>query len=45
MRVYRRERCGEIASVDGDMFEVEPGSRAEVVGGQVAKAVYGGLKQ
>ena len=34
---------GEIASVDGGAFEVAPGSRAEVVGAQVAKAVYGGL--
>jgi len=34
---------GEIASVDGGAFEVAAGSRAEVVGAQVAKAVYGGL--
>ena len=34
---------GEIASVDGGAFEVAPGSRAGVVGAQVAKAVYGGL--
>lgn len=34
---------GEIASVDGGAFEVAPGSRADVVGVQVAKAVYGGL--
>jgi len=34
---------GEIASVDGGAFEVAPGARAEVVGAQVAKAVYGGL--
>jgi len=36
---------GEIASVDGGAFEVAPGSRAEAVGAQVAKAVYGGLGQ
>jgi len=35
---------GKIASVDGGAFEVAPGSRAEVVGAQVAKAVYGGLR-
>lgn len=37
------ERGGELASVDGGAFEVAPGSRADVVGAQVAKAVYGGL--
>ena len=36
---------GEIASVDGGAFEVAPGSRAEVVGAEVAKAVYGGLRR
>jgi hypothetical protein len=36
---------GEIASVDGGAIEVAPGSMAEVVGAQVAKAVYGGLRQ
>lgn len=39
------ERGGGIASVDGGAFEVAPGSRAEVVGAQVAKAVYGGLRR
>jgi len=34
---------GEIASVDGGAIEVATGSRAEAVGAQVAKAVYGGL--
>ena len=34
---------GEIASVDGGAFEVVTGSRAGVVGAQVAKVVYGGL--
>lgn len=37
------ERGGEVASVDGGAFEVAPGSKAEVVGAQVAKAVYEGL--
>ena len=37
------ERGREIAHVDGGAFEVAPGSRAQVVGVQVAKAVYGGL--
>lgn len=37
------ERGGEIANMDGGAFEVVRGSRAEVVGTQVAKAVYGGL--
>ena len=35
---------GEVASVDGGAFEVAEGSRADVVGAQVAKAVYGGLR-
>jgi len=39
------ERGGEVASVDGGAFEVAPGSRAEVVGAQVARAVYGGLRR
>lgn len=33
----------EIAGVDGGAFEVAAGSRAGVVGVQVARAVYGGL--
>jgi len=36
-------RGGEIASVDGGAFELAPGARGDVVGAQVAKAVYGGL--
>jgi len=36
---------GEVASVDGGAFEVAPGSKTEVVGAQVARAVYGGLRQ
>ena len=39
------ERGGEIASMDGGAFEVAQGLRAHVVGAQVAKAVYGGLRQ
>jgi hypothetical protein len=39
------ERGGEVASVDAGAFEVAAGSRADVVGGQVAKAVYGGLRR
>jgi hypothetical protein len=37
------ERGGEIANMDGGAFEVAD-SRAQVVGAQVAKAVYGGLR-
>ena len=33
----------EIANMNGGAFEVAQGSRAQVVGAQVAKAVYGGL--
>jgi hypothetical protein len=36
---------GEVAHVDGGAFDVAPGSSAETVGGQVAQAVYGGLKK
>lgn len=36
---------GEIESINGGSFEVAPGSRAEKVGSQVAKAVYGGLRR
>ena len=39
------ERGGEIGHVDGGAIEVAQGSRAQVVGVQVAKAVYGGLRQ
>ncbi|NOR41702.1 MAG: hypothetical protein GQ572_00075 [Gammaproteobacteria bacterium] len=39
------ERGGEVANVDGGAFEVASGSRAQVVGAKVAKAVYGGLRQ
>ncbi|HUW68083.1 MAG TPA: hypothetical protein VMW20_08545 [Candidatus Nanoarchaeia archaeon] len=39
------ERGGEIGHVDGGAFEVAQGSRPQVVGAKVAKAVYGGLRQ
>ena len=34
---------GEIESLDGGTFEVKPGSGAEAIGVQMARAVYGGL--
>jgi hypothetical protein len=36
-------RGSEIGRLDGGTFEMKPGSRAEVIGVQVAQAVYGGL--
>ena len=39
------ERGREIANMDGGAFEVAQGLRAQVVGAQVAKVVYGGLRQ
>ncbi len=36
---------GRIDNLDGGAFEVMPGSRTEVVGAGVARAVYGGLKR
>ena len=39
------EHGREIGNIDGGAFEVAPDSRAQVVGAQVAKAVYGGLRQ
>ena len=36
-------RGREVARLDGGVFEVTPGSRAEVIGAQVARTVYGGL--
>ena len=39
------EHGREISNMDGGAFEVAHGSRAQVVGEQVAKAVYGGLRQ
>jgi hypothetical protein len=34
---------GEVGYLDGGSFSAAPGLRAEVVGGQVARALYGGL--
>ena len=39
------ERGREIGHVDGGAFEVASNSKAQVVGAQVAKAVYGGLRK
>ena len=39
------ERGEKIGHVDGDAFEVAPCSRAQVVGAQVTKVVYRGLRQ
>ena len=39
------ERGGDVANMDGGEFEVAQGSRAQVVGAQVARAVYGGLRK
>ena len=34
---------GEVAHLDGGSFDVAPRSSADAIGGQVARAVYGGL--
>ncbi len=36
---------GEIEKINGGSFEVAPGARAERIGSQVARAVYGGLRR
>jgi hypothetical protein len=36
---------GEIARLNGGSFNVKQGSKADVVGRQVAQAVYGGMKR
>ncbi len=36
-------RGGEIERLDGGAFEIAPGSKAEAVGAQVARAVYRGI--
>jgi hypothetical protein len=38
-------RDAETARLDGGEFEVKPGSGAEAIGAQVARAVYGGLSR
>lgn len=35
----------EIGRLDGGTFEAKPGSTAEAIGAQVARAVYGGLSR
>ena len=37
-------RGGELDSLDGGSFEVEPGSSPEEIGAQVARSLYGGLR-
>lgn len=34
---------GEIAYLDGRAFQVQPGTRPDTIGAQVAQALYGGL--
>lgn len=36
---------GEVGRLDGGMFKVAPGSKAEAIGAQIAQAVYGELRQ
>ena len=36
-------REGGVARINGGTFEVSPGSRAEIIGGQVAQSVYDGF--
>lgn len=36
-------RSGEVPRLDGGSFEAKPGSGAQAIGVQVARAVYGGL--
>lgn len=36
-------RTGEVPALNGGAFEVSPGSGAEEIGAQVARAVYRGL--
>jgi hypothetical protein len=37
-------RGGELDSLDGGSFEVEPESSPEEIGAQVARSLYGGLR-
>jgi hypothetical protein len=37
-------RGGELARLDGGIFEVKPGSSPEEIGAQVARSLYGGLR-
>lgn len=36
-------RDRDVARLDGGVFEVRTGSRAEAIGAEVARALYGGL--
>ena len=38
-------RGGESEKIDGGSFNISKGSRAETVGAQVARSVYGGLNR
>lgn len=38
-------QTGEIATLDGGTVEVAPGSHADALGTQVARALYGGLNR
>jgi hypothetical protein len=37
-------RGGELARLDGGIFEAKPGSSPEEIGAQVAQSLYGGLR-
>lgn len=36
---------GEVAFLNGDSFNVAPGSKVEAIGTQVAQSVYGGINK
>lgn len=36
---------GEMAQLDGGTLQIEPGSRAEMIGVHLAQAIYGGLRK
>lgn len=38
-------REGAIARLDGGVFKVAPSAKADVIGSQIAQAVYGGLSR
>ncbi len=39
------EKGYDVAKLDGGVFQVKQGSRADAIGTQVAQSVYGGLKK
>jgi hypothetical protein len=39
------ERGGEVERLDGGEFRAKQGSKAESIGAQVARSVYGGMKR